>query len=157
MARRYVKTSKTNSLGEITPQVTAIVSTKNNIQSESKQQSYFKRNYIDAISKIIPEFYFSDEENISGTSIPFTHQLINSHVLSNENKSTILPVSALTYDTYLSSVDTPAGFARFFYNQNAPASLSPDDFERNILKPLGKLLADFTSSGAFVDYVSCFF
>jgi len=154
MARRYVKTTKTDSLGEITPQVTAIVSTKNNIQSESKAQSYFKRNYMDAISKLIPKLYFDDEERLSGTQVPFTHQQINSHIEANQQQATILPVSSLAADSNLSSVGTPDGFARFFYNQNSPATISPDDFERNILKPLGKVYDDFTSSGEFVDYVS---
>ena len=69
MSRRFVKTSKFNSLGEIVPQITAIVSTKNNLQSESNQQVYFKRNYLDAISKLIPSFYFVDDEDLSGKTV----------------------------------------------------------------------------------------
>jgi hypothetical protein len=154
MSRRYVKTSKFDSLGNIHPQIAAIVSTKDNIQSETKSQSFFKRNYIEAVSKIIPKFYFYDEEQLSGTQVPFTDQLINSHMLSNDNKSTILPVSSLSHVTELSSINTPSGFAKYFFKQQSPAAISPDDFERNILKPLGKAYSQFTSSGSFLDYVS---
>tara|TARA_R110000782_G_scaffold102791_4_gene190149 strand:+ start:20651 stop:25036 length:4386 start_codon:yes stop_codon:yes gene_type:complete len=154
MSRRYVKTSKFDSLGKIKPVITAIVSTKDNLQSEARSQSFFKRNYIDAVTKIIPKFYFYDEEQLSGTYVPFTDQLINSHMLSNDNKSTILPVSSVSHVASLSAINTPVGFAKYFFKQRSPAAITPDDFERNILRPLSKTYNNFTSSGAFLDYVS---
>ena len=154
MSRRYVHTSKFNDLDEITPEVVAVVSAKDNSQIVAGEQKYFKRNYIEAIRKIIPKFYFSDEQIISGTHVTYPDQLINSHILANKNQSTILPVSSLTYDTYLSSLNTPSGFASYFYKNRPIAQISPDDFQRNFLFPLGKKLTNFDTSTSFVDYLS---
>ena len=154
MSRRYVKTAKFNSLDQVRPEVVAVVTAKDNLQSVADNQTYFKRNYLDALRKVIPEFYFSDEQSLSGTQVSFPNQLINSHILANKNQSTILPVSSLTYDTYLSSLNSPQGFAKYFGKQNPPAQISTDDFERNILGPLGKSLTDFSTSAEFVNYIS---
>ena len=154
MSRRYVKTAKINDLGEISPKIVSVVSTKNNIQNEATQQTYFKRNYLEAIRKIVPQLYFSDEQAVSGSHISFPNQLINSHIIANKNQSTILPVSALVDDNYLSAIDNPSGFARFFYKQNTPATIAPDDFERNILFPLDKKFSDFKASASFINFIS---
>ena len=157
MSRRYVYKSKFNDVDEVVPEVVAVVSAKDNLQTINDEQQYFKRNYIEAIRKIIPKFYFSDEQVISGTHIAYTNQLINSHILANKHQATILPVSSLADDIYLSSLNTPSGFASYFYKNRPPAQLSPDDFQRNFLSPLGKKLTSFTTSTAFVDYLSSTF
>ena len=154
MARRYVKKSRFNDLGKIIPEVVSVVSSKNNVQNISSPQTYFKRNYLDAIKKIVPKFYFADEQTISGTHVSYPNQVINSHILANKNQNTILPVSALEYDTYLSSIGTSKGFAKYFYKQNAPAEIRPDDFQRNILFPLGTKYSNYTTSEAFLSYIS---
>ena len=158
MSRRYVKKTNFNSLDQVRPVVKSVVSAKDNLESTATQQTYFKRNYLEAIKKIIPKFYFSDEQNISGTQISFVDQLINSQILANKHQATVFPVSALKddfdIDPYLSSIDTPQGFARYFSKQYSPAQISPDDFERNVLFPLGKKFEDYSTSEAFINFVS---
>ena len=154
MSRRYVKKSKFNSLDEITPQIVSVVSAKDNIESAAQTQTYFKRNYLDAIRHIVPDFYFADEVEISGTHISYPNQLINSHILANKNQSTILPVSSLPYDHYLSSLNTPSGFAKYFYKQYNPAQITPDDFQRNFFDPINKKLSDYPTSASFLNYIS---
>ena len=154
MSRRYVQQAKTNSLGQIVPEVMAVVSAKDNLLSVDEEQKYFKRNYLETIRKIIPKFYFSDEQAISGTHISYPNQIINSHILANKNQATILPVSSLASDTYLSSINSPDGFAKYFYKNSPPAQISPDDFQRNILFPLNKKLSDYPTSASFAEYVS---
>ena len=154
MSRRYVKTSKFNSLDEVVVETTAVISAKDNLQSVAEEQTYFKRNYLDAIRQIIPKFYFNDEQQVSGLHISYPNQLINSHILANKNQATILPVSALTYDTYLSSINTPEGFSKYFVKQNTPSQITPDDFQRDILYPLGQNLSDYKTSASFIDYIS---
>ena len=157
MPRRYVKHSTIDALGNINPKIVAVVSTKGNLQNEATKQTYYKRNYLEALRKIIPPLYFDDEQEVSGTHISFPNQLINSHILANKNQSTILPVSALTYDNYLSAVDNPSGFARFFYKQNSPATITPDDFQRNFLYPRGVKFSEYRTSASFVNYLSATF
>ena len=154
MSRRYVKTSKFNSLDEVVVETTAVISAKDNLQGVKGEQTYFKRNYLDAIRQIIPKFYFNDEQQVSGVQVSYPNQLINSHILANKNQATILPVSALTYDTYLSSINTPEGFSKYFVKRNTPAQISPDDFQRNILDPLNVQLSNYKTSSSFIDYVS---
>ena len=154
MSRRYVKTARFNELNQITPEVVAVISAKDQVETVDETQKYFKRNYLQAIRKIIPKFYFADEATISGTHVAYSNQLINSHILANKNQSTILPVSALTYDTYLSSINSPEGFAKYFSRNNPPYQIDADDFQRNILYPLGKTFNNFTTSQAFAEYVS---
>ena len=154
MSRRYVKTSKFNSLDQVSPKVVAVVTAKDNLQSVAEDQVYFKRNYLDAIRQIIPKFYFNDERAISGTHVSFPNQLVNSHILANKHQSTIFPVSAPIYDTYLSSINTPKGFAKYFSKQNPPAQIDTDDFQRNILVPLGRSCNSFPTSSSFASYIS---
>lgn len=154
MARRDVKNSKFNSLNQVVPEVIAVVSTKDDNEQLQHPQSYFKRNYIEALKKIIPPFYFSDEQALSGLHIPHTSQLLNTHLIANKHQTTILPVSALAEDTYLSAINTPSGFARYFFKEQTPATIAPDDFERNFLLPLNKAFGDYATSQSFIDYIS---
>jgi hypothetical protein len=154
MSRRKITRSKFDKDGNITPEVVAVVSAKDKVVDENNPQKYFKRNYFEALTQIIPSFYLAEEKDISGTHVSFLNQLINSHILANENQSTILPVSSLAGDMWLSSIGTPQGFARFFYKQSPLATVSPDDFERNILFPLDESYGKYKTSGAFLDFVS---
>ena len=154
MSRRYVKKAKFDSLNQITPEVVAVVSSKSNVENSADTQKYFKRNYLEAVRQIVPNFYFADEQAISGTQVSFPNQLINSHILAVKNQQTVLPLSSLAYDTYLSSLDTPEGLASYFYKDKPPSQIDADDFERNILYPLGVSLRNFNTSSQFVEYVS---
>jgi hypothetical protein len=80
MSRRYIKSSKINQLDQVTPEIVAVVSAKDNIASRAQTQKYFKRNYLEAIRQIVPDFYFEDEVAASGTHISYPNQLINSHI-----------------------------------------------------------------------------
>ena len=89
MSRRYVKKTQFDSLDQVKPVIKSVVSAKDNLESTSKGQTYFKRNYLDAIKQIIPKFYFSDERTVSGTHISFVDQLINSQIIANKNQETL--------------------------------------------------------------------
>ena len=154
MSRRYVKKARWNSLDQITPEVVAVVSARDNVENAADAQKYFKRNYLEAIRQIVPNFYFSDEQAVSGMQVSFPDQLINSHILAVKNQQTVLPLSGLTYDTNLSSLNSPEGLASYFYKDKPPAQIDADDFERNILYPLGASFKQFSTSSQFVDYVS---
>jgi hypothetical protein len=154
MSRRYVKTSKFNNLDEVNIETVAVISAKDNLQSVAEEQTYFKRNYLEALRYIIPKFYFNDEQQVSGVQVSFPNQLINSHILANKNQSSIFPVSGLIYDTYLSSINTPEGFSKYFVKQNTPSQITPDDFQRNILAPLNIQLSNYKTSSSFANYIS---
>ena len=154
MSRRQIQHSRIDSTGKVIPEVMAVVTSRDDLIVKNDEQQYFKRNYSDAIRKIIPKFYFADEAAVSGSHVSFPNQLINSHILANKNQAEIFPVSSLTYDTDLSSLGTPSGFAQYFYKTKSPAQINADDFQRNILGPLNKNLKDYSTSQAFAEYVS---
>ena len=100
MSRRYVKNSRVDSLGKIIPEVVAVVSAKNQIEVVDDSQKYFKRNYLEAVRKIVPKFYFTDEQAISGTQVSFPNQLINSHILAVKNQPLLFPLSIMLLIRY---------------------------------------------------------
>jgi hypothetical protein len=160
MSRRYIRSTEVSDLSstidhvnQTTTKVVSVVSTGRSFENFESNQKYFKRNYIDALKKIIPQVYFNDEIELSGNHVNYANQVINSHMVANNGIATILPVSALSSDKNLSSIDTPSGFSRFFYKQNVPNIITPDDFERNILAPLGNFYRDFDSSSTFLTHV----
>jgi hypothetical protein len=154
MSRRYIKTSRTNSKGEITPVITSVVSTGNDMQQKTRAQTYFKTNYIDVIKDSIPKFYIREDAALSGTHVSYINQLINSYCLVLENLNTVFPVSGLADDSYLSGINTPEGFAPQMYKRGTPHSITPDQFQRNVLLPLGKTFEQFSHEEDFVSYLS---
>lgn len=153
MARRQITRTKFGDQGKIIPEVVAVVSAKDKAVDLNNPQKYFKRNYIDALKPTIPPFYLAEERDVSGTQVSYPNQLINSHIIANTYQATILPVSSLGDDLNYSSIGTPEGFSVFFHKTYPPASIAPDDFERNILFKLNKSYNDFATSSAFQNYL----
>ena len=116
-------------------------------------QTYFKRNYIDAVKIITPQVYFDDDISLSGLEVAQTDQLINSHILA-ANASGVIYVSSLGTIDYLSSVGSLAGLSKYFVKQNDLTWISPTDFEDNILFYLNKSFSDYSSSADFLNYIS---
>ena len=61
MTRRVVKSSSINDLGETSSKLVSVVSTGRSFENYESNQKFFKRNYLDALKKIIPQVYFDDE------------------------------------------------------------------------------------------------
>ena len=154
MSRRVVRESWVQPTGDVKSRVVSIVSNGGSLGDINDGQKYFKRNYLDALRKLIPELYFNDEREVLGEHISYQDQVINSHILAAKNISTILPVSSLPDSSFVSSVGTTEGFARFFYKQTRPNLLASDDFERDFLYPLGTKYSDYKTSEEFASYIS---
>ena len=116
-------------------------------------QSYFKRNYLDAVKIITPNVYFDDDISLSGVEVTEVDQLINSHILAADS-SAVIYVSSLPTVEYLSSVSAVGGISKYFVKQNNLTWVSPTNFENNILQKIGKTLSDFSSSGDLLNYLS---
>ena len=116
-------------------------------------QTYFQRNYIDAVKIITPQMYFDDDISLSGLEVSQTDQLINSHILA-ANSSGVMYVSGLEGIDYLSSVSSLGGLSKYFVKQNDLTWISPIDFENTILFYLNKTFSDYSSSSDFLNYIS---
>jgi hypothetical protein len=138
----------------VTKNISELVTTTGKSDAHSKSgQKYFKRNYLDVFKIITPDIYFDDDTDLSGTEVPATSQVINSHILAADSNE-ILYVSALADITALSSIDTFSGISKFFVKQNKLTYITPKKFEDSILKKLGKSYSTFDSSSDFLNYLS---
>ena len=116
MSKRKVKDPVTKNKSEL---VTTISKSEANSKSNQK---YFKRNYLDVLKIITPNVYFEDDIDLSGTEVPPTSQVINSHVIAADfgvgTPNQILSVSSLSTEADLSALDTFSGISKYFVKQN---------------------------------------
>jgi len=119
-------------------------------------RNFYKRNFVDAVKIITPNLYLDDDYDISGVQVKDTDLLINSHILSAKNIQETLKLSssALTGSNLYSSINNIDGFSQFFVKQNKLTNITPEKFQRKILRPMGQKLSSFQSSSDFGDYVS---
>lgn len=113
-------------------------------------RNYYSRNYNKALEILIPDFYLSEELEASGAVTDVIDQVINKHILIADNGNTIFNVSS-TENYGPSSFDT---YAPYFIKQNNLTRITPFDFERKILFPIGKTYSDFSTSSEFQDYLN---
>ena len=128
-------------------------------------RKYSKSNFVEAVKIITPNVYLNQDIDVSGQQVKFTDQVINSHIaginlISTANdspaggQSMFLHLSSIINNNAYSAIDTPQDFSRFFVKQNKLTDITPQEFDRTILVPLGKRLKDFDTSGDFATYVS---
>jgi len=120
-------------------------------------RNYYKRNYIDAIELILPEVYKQDEITASGFETNKVDEVINTHLriagLMSDPTSGVAYVSSVP-DTAYSSIGQLNGASQYFISQNNNTKITPQSFERDILIPVEKTLADFGSSSEFYNFLA---
>lgn len=121
--------------------------------------NYFKRNYYDAIEKIIPEIYLEEDLKLSSTTQTDPVSLVLSslafyaeHVADKPDfRDNIIPVSAVGS---FSSIHDASAMIKYFIPGSKLSEISPYDFEVEILQPLGYSLKDYTTSADLSAFVS---
>lgn len=121
-----------------------------NFNDTKSDQKYFKRNYVEVLEILTPDFYLDEDINTFGKQVSPIDELINSHIRIASNFSSIFNVSGTTNGLPLQSL---SGVAAYFIKQNDILKLDAFDFERLILQPLGKKIKDFSTSAEFRSYV----
>ena len=122
-------------------------------------RKYSKSNFVDAVKIITPDVYLNEDLTVSSDQISFVDQVINSHVagislISSDEESDFLHLSSIINSNSLSAISTPEGFSRFFIKQNNLTDITPQVFDKKILRPINKSLASFDTSTSFASYVS---
>ena len=112
-------------------------------------KKYYKRNYVEVLEIITPNFYLDDDLALSGIEIDPIAQVINSHIVATDNFSSILDVSSVG-EVSLTNISE---ISPYFIKQNKKTNINAQNFQTNILEPLGKKLGSFESSGDFKDYL----
>jgi len=118
-----------------------------------ESRNYHSTNLFQGIEYLIPKVYFEEDYTLSGKYVDPIDQLLNSHLVLANNISSILPINPITGTVY-SSIDSISGIANYFIIQNDLSELTPDNFEKKILIPLGKSFKDFGTSAEFYNYLS---
>ena len=96
--------------------------------------NFYKRNYYEALEKIIPQLYLEEDLTLSGEQASVYESVVNSHLVYAGNESSFLNVSAT--DNF-SDINSLSGMSRFFVKQNKLTDISPESFELDVLLPLG--------------------
>ena len=118
--------------------------------------NFFKRNYVDTLELITPDFYIQDDIAASGYETNVIDVVINSHMKAANYMSSEfsgLFVSAIP-NTNLSAINTISGLSQYFTQQNNLTRITPQSFERDLLFPNNKSLEDFATSASFYNYLS---
>lgn len=114
------------------------------------KRKFHRRNFSEAIELLIPDQYIQADLESSGVVVDPTFDVINSHIDIAKNILTILPLSAGSDFSSLSSFD---GISPFFIKQNNFTNITSEEFERHILNDLGYTFASFESSSAFKNLI----
>ena len=98
-------------------------------------QTYFQRNFKDALEYIIPQVYFETDYDLSGDQVSQVDTIINSHINFCINQASLLDISAVGV---FSGINSVSGLSRWFKVQNSRINnITPLDLELNIVHPLG--------------------
>ena len=116
-------------------------------------RKYYKTNFVDLVELITPEVYRTEDIALSGTELNPVSQVINKHLNLANNINSVLSISAVE-NTQTSSINNISGISQYFVKQNELTRITPFTFEENILLPLNRSLASFSTSGEFSDYLT---
>ena len=116
-------------------------------------RKFYKRNYVDALEKITPEIYISEDLALSGTEQNPVDELIATHTRAATYISDILSISSIP-DSNTENCNNISGISKFFIKQNAYTDITTENFERAIMQPLGSSITSFSTSGEFQDFLS---
>ena len=114
------------------------------------QKTYFKRNYSEALEKIIPSVYRIKDFEVSGLELDPLDSLLKTHLLAADRIGRILPISATPN---FAEIDNISGIYPFFVKQNNLTDVTPFTFERDILDPLGFQMESFETSAQWRNYL----
>ena len=118
-----------------------------------RNQKYFKPNYFEAIKYILPEYLYEDDITGTPKADDVADVIINSHLDTAANFSSIIHVSAVGNSVY-SSIDTLEGIAPFFIKQNELTNITTAEFEDEILSYFNKTFKEFETVSDFESFVS---
>jgi hypothetical protein len=107
-------------------------------------KNYYKRNYIEVLEILTPNFYIDEDSASSGVEVDPLLQIINGHILAADNFGSILNVS---------STSSLADISPYFIKQNKKTNINASYFQKNILDTLGVKLGGFGTSALFKTYL----
>lgn len=115
------------------------------------KQTYFKRNFSEAIQKLVPNYYTVEDKALFGEQTDPIDLVLNSHI---NTAASIDGILNMPRGLVFSSLSSYEGITPFFDKNNTFSEIDKFKFEKTVLFPLNKSLGDFGSSSAFYNYLS---
>ena len=116
----------------------------------TKTKNFYKRNYEEALEKIIPAVYFVEDVTLSGQQLDNQREIINSNIVMAQNIKPLLNVSAVGS---FSSINSFSSISQLFVKQNARTNITPFLFEKNILVPAALTFGSYDTSADWKIFV----
>lgn len=119
------------------------------------EQQHFKANYIEVIKRIVPEFYDETEYKLYGEEEDLQYNVLAKLLYTAKNLSSLIdmPVSSVQFGGSAGAAYSSIRFVPYFVPFNRISRVSPYDYERHVLNPLGKSFRDFTNINAFSSFI----
>ena len=119
------------------------------------EQQHFKSNYIEVIKRIVPEFYDETEYNLYGEEENLEYNVLAKILYTAKNLSSLIeiPVSSVQFGGSSGEEYSSIRFVPYFVPFNKISRVSPYDYEKHVLNPLGKSLRDFTNVRDFSSFI----
>ena len=119
------------------------------------EQQHFKSNYIEVIKRIVPEFYDETEYNLYGEEENLEYNVLAKILYTAKNLSSLIdiPVSSGQFGGSSGEEYSSIRFVPYFVPFNKISRVSPYDYEKHVLNPLGKSLRDFTNVRDFSSFI----
>jgi hypothetical protein len=120
-------------------------------------KNFYKQNYVKATEILTPSFYISKDVELGGTDISDISEVINSHLVIAKYFSEVIlsgigGIISVPNSPY-ENINNISGLNQFFIKQNNLTDIDANDFERNVLLPLGYSLTAFSTSGEFREFL----
>ena len=119
---------------------------------------YYKRNYLDALEKLIPAFYIAEDTKGSLDSADMFSVGLVGDIQIIDNFHTIFDVNDVTPVSDLLGWDGQllTNLPPYFIRQNETTLVSPESFDLDILKPLGYSISDYQTKEEFKSFLTTF-
>ena len=119
------------------------------------EQQHFKANYIEVIKRIVPEFYDETEYRLFGEEEDLQYNVLAKLLYTAKNMSSLIdiPVSSVQFGGSAGASYSSVRFVPYFVPFNKISRVSPYDYERHVLNPLGKSFRDFTNVNEFSSFI----
>lgn len=119
------------------------------------EQQHFKANYIEVIKRIVPEFYDETEYRLFGEEEDLQYNVLAKLLYTAKNMSSLIdiPVSSVQFGGSAGAAYSSVRFVPYFVPFNKISRVSPYDYERHVMNPLGKSFRDFTNVNDFSSFI----
>ena len=118
---------------------------------------YYKRNYVDVLQIITPSYYKGEDGQLADKTNDIVYDILKTEIDLIEQNLYIGLISSEPVSSLLGhnpSVGYASGLVPYFVKQNRKSLVTLEEFDLNIISPLGYSLEDYGSPSSFKNFLS---